>query len=584
MIPSVREARAMLGVSLFIMTRSARNRALARLRRLRQPRYWLGALAGLAYLYFAFFRVGGVRPPSDAGDAPPPEIVVALLSARPTIAACLVAVLVAVAWIVPLGAGLLEFSRAEVLFLAPAPVRRQWLLVHRLLRSQLGLLVAAAVPALLLGTGGAGPRLRFALALWIVLVTLRLYFTGVSLARPRLAHPEPRARSAARLPLLLSVGAVIGVADVVRGWIAEGPVGSLDEFVDRIGALGHPGTIGWLLAPFGLVVRPLFDDTIAGYGVSLVGSLALLGATLLWVLKSDKAIEQATDVVVERHDTRALTQTRERYRMRPAPWALAPRGSVEGVFVWKSAIEAVRSINPRVVFSFVFPFTTFVVLGTATAAFPNGLVQVIASAGLLTAGFTTGMGPQIVRSDLRRDLVHLDVIKTWPVAPSSLIRGATLWPTVSLTGVSWLGLVIAAMLSPRAFPEVSTPWTWALALSAMVATPALILAQLVLHNGAALLFPAWVSLGGHRPRGLDAIGQRLITLGGTWLGLGLLTVPGALLGAVVWYALAPWLGPAALAPAALAGALFMAIEVYGLTIALGPAFDRLDLTDMERAE
>ena len=30
------------------------------------------------------------------------------------------------------------------------------------------------------------------------------------------------------------------------------------------------------------------------------------------------------------------------------------------------------------------------------------------------------------------------------------------------------------------------------------------------------MFPAWVPLGKERPRGLDAMGQRLIMLGGTW--------------------------------------------------------------------
>ena len=61
--------------------------------------------------------------------------------------------------------------------------------------------------------------------------------------------------------------------------------------------------------------------------------------------------------------------------------------------------------------------------------------------------------------------------------------------------------------------------------------PALVFAQLTIHNGVALMFPAWVPLGNQRPRGLDAMGQRLIMLGGTWLLLVIMTLPGAIAGA-----------------------------------------------------
>ena len=48
-----------------------------------------------------------------------------------------------------------------------------------------------------------------------------------------------------------------------------------------------------------------------------------------------------------------------------------------------------------------------------------------------------------------------------------------------------------------------------------ILAPALVFAQLTIHNAVALMFPAWVPLGNQRPRGLDAMGQRLIMLGGT---------------------------------------------------------------------
>ena len=50
------------------------------------------------------------------------------------------------------------------------------------------------------------------------------------------------------------------------------------------------------------------------------------------------------------------------------------------------------------------------------------------------------------------------------------------------------------------------------------------------------MFPAWVPLGSQRPRGLDAMGQRLIMLAATWLLLVVMALPGAIAGGIVWFA------------------------------------------------
>jgi hypothetical protein len=111
-----------------------------------------------------------------------------------------------------------------------------------------------------------------------------------------------------------------------------------------------------------------------------------------------------------------------------------------------------------------------------------------------------------------------------------------------------------------------------------------VFAQLMVHNAVAILFPAWVPLGNQRPRGLDAMGQRLIMLGGTWLLLVLMALPGALAGAIVWFALGRFVGPAMLVPAAVVCAAIIGIEVLLATEMCGPMYERLDLTAVERAE
>src|SRR4029077_5154188 len=136
------------------------------------------------------------------------------------------------------------------------------------------------------------------------------------------------------------------------------------------------------------------------------------------------------------------------------------------------------------------------------------------------------------------------------VPPGAVIRGEILWPVLTLTVFVWLAVIVAAVLSPRAFPEVDLPWRLSMATAAAIVVPGLIAAQYVIHNGVALMFPAWVAFGGQRPRGLDAMGQRLILLGATLFALILMTLPGAIAGALIAFALIPWFGPICLVPAA----------------------------------
>ena len=80
------------------------------------------------------------------------------------------------------------------------------------------------------------------------------------------------------------------------------------------------------------------------------------------------------------------------------------------------------------------------------------------------------------------------------------------------------------------------------------------------------------------------MGQRLIMLGGTWLMLIVSALPGAIAGGVLWFVLQRLVGPAALVPAALVCSLMVAVEVLLATEALGPAYERLDVLAVERAE
>ena len=203
---------------------------------------------------------------------------------------------------------------------------------------------------------------------------------------------------------------------------------------------------------------------------------------------------------------------------------------------------------------------------------------------LVFAAFCALLGPQTVRSDLRGDLRHLDVLKTWPVKSAAVIRGEILWPTLSLTLCAWFALVCATVFSAAAFPALSLAWRLSLAAAAVVMAPALVAAQLTVHNAVAVLFPAWVSTGSQRPRGLDAMGQRLILFVGVILALVVMIGPGAIAGGLIGFAFYGLVGAVSLVPAGVVCLAIVAVEIGLVTEMLGAAYDRVDLSHVERGE
>jgi hypothetical protein len=146
--------------------------------------------------------------------------------------------------------------------------------------------------------------------------------------------------------------------------------------------------------------------------------------------------------------------------------------------------------------------------------------------------FAIVLAPQVLRIDMRQDLRHLDLLKTWPVKASAIVRGELIWPGVIITAAAWAMLAIATFLSATILTDVSAGLRIGGGAALAILAPAMVFSQLTIHNAVALVFPAWVPLGNQRPRGLDAMGQRLIMLGGTWLLLTISLLPGAIAGSV----------------------------------------------------
>jgi len=576
----------MVFATLYIMWCSAKNRTRQRLRRLREPRYLIGAIVGALYLVFALYGRTGSRRPRRG--APSPEareaqsVIASLAASAPSLGGLALLVAAAVSWAMPFGSGLLEFTPAETEFLFTAPVSRRHLLFYRLMRSQWAVFFGALVMSLAYPIASISARLRGLLAVWLILMTAHVFFTGVTLSRPQLRRGTENSRRLARLMLLAILAALGVVLASVGQHVLSQPVLNLRDAYRVVSTVVTTGAAHVVLLPFIALVRPLFAGGWGEFLVTIPGAILIYVGTIAWVLRADEAFGTITEELTE---AKAATDTRTRatYQARNVGWTLALSGRSETPFVWKSALQTFRVVDRRVLIR-IGAMIAWLTIVVALFGRARGLAQAIGLLATFGAIFATIIGPQVLRVDLRQDLQHLEVLKTWPVRPAAVVRGEMLWPAAVITTLVWVFSVVGIFLSAAAFSSSTLSQRIAGGLAGMILAPAIIFAQFTIHNTAALLFPAWVPLGMGRPRGVDAMGQRLFMLGATWLMLILVVAPGAIAGGILIFAFRRLVGWWVLVPAAAVCSVIVGTEVLMATEALGPAYERLDLSSIERGE
>ena len=173
----------MISALLYLQYHTFRNRLVSRFRRLKQPKYLIGAIVGGFYFYFYFFRylfhgIGG-RQPVNLAVSPEHRLLFESLGAL------VLFVIVLLAWFIPHERAALTFTEAEVAFLFPAPITRRTLIHFKLLRSQLGIFFSSLFLTLISRRFGGNVWIH-ALGWWLILSTLNLHFLGCSFARTML--------------------------------------------------------------------------------------------------------------------------------------------------------------------------------------------------------------------------------------------------------------------------------------------------------------------------------------------------------------------------------------------------------------
>ncbi|HLF13072.1 MAG TPA: putative ABC exporter domain-containing protein, partial [Gammaproteobacteria bacterium] len=173
----------------YLRVMSFKNAVISRVLRLKQPKYLIGAVVGVAYVFFVVF-------PRSRGNQTGGADVAALTDAFPierlpviaALGALVLMVIVALYWLLPRERAALAFSEAEIAFLFPAPIGRRTLIHYRWINAQLRILFTSLILTLVSSgwsfvPGDAWIRL---LGWWLLLSTVDLHGVGSSFAITRL--------------------------------------------------------------------------------------------------------------------------------------------------------------------------------------------------------------------------------------------------------------------------------------------------------------------------------------------------------------------------------------------------------------
>jgi ABC-2 type transport system permease protein len=562
----------MIRVFGYLAWRSACNRIARQARHLRSPRYLAALLLGLAYIWF---MVIAQRPGTPVAKMPDPRTL-ELIGAVALIG------VVAWGWIFGVERRVLAFTPAEVTFLFSGPVSRRGLIQFKLLHSQLLILFNALLWTLILSRErfGASAWLRV-IAIWVLLTTVSLHRLGASFVRTSLSeHGRFGARH--RIVSLTVLGVVLiafawSMADLMPAVLAargDDPRQMLAALQD---VAGRP-LLGALTYPFRAMIRPLVAHSAAEWVPALGPAVLLLVLHYVWVVRSDTAFEEAAaDVSLQRARAAAtgspsLAPPRVISR---TLLPLAPTGWPAGAILWKNLVAATRTRRVRNMAVGLVGAGTLVAILSFN---PEGTLAEIAGWLAATwAGIMILIGPQWVRNDLRGDLLKLDLLRSYPLRGWSVVIAEAAASTIILTVIQFSLLLIAflAFLGNQTMTPNLEQRTLIM-LVAMVYLPGINLLGLLIQNGAALLYPAWVRLGSGRPGGVEVLGQNLLMMVAFMALLAAaLAIPAALAGGG-FLLLQGRLGLWSAAPATVLFLGSVAVEAALVVQWLGGVFERTD--------
>ncbi|MBN1204614.1 MAG: ABC transporter permease [Myxococcaceae bacterium] len=559
----------------FLWWASLRNRVRRQLQRLRQPKYLVGLVVGGAYLYAIVLRRLSFQRATE--ELPPGARMVAELSLGGMLMLSLVS-----AWALGQDRPALTFSETEVQQLFAAPISRRGLLHYKLARGLFGAAVAAFFTTIFIGRVVSPHPVLFFLGATVALGTVNLHVTAASFVRTRLARlgwPGVALRWGVLLGLFAAFGLAVYVSILAHPLPEDtGQRGALEAWFS--GLLEQPALRVALWPGRALVALPMAGGA-GDFLQALPLALGLFVAHYVWVAALIVPFEEA---VVVRAEQVARKRGQRVARvghivMRKPFFRLGSLGRPEVALMWKNLIAARRLGGTEII----------LILGLLGLAAPVGAAffapeavpivrQTMAGIFLALAAMFTVFGPVSLRSDLRMDLPKLDMLRAMPLTGRQVVAAEVLALGL-LLGILEAGLLVLAIGLVAGAPGRWGIELWvAGGLGVLPVLPALSVGGVLVQNAAVVLFPAWLPANGERARGIEAMGQRLLTLAGALVVLMGGLIPAAIVAGLVGFALYGLLGLWALPFAGLTAAAGLAFEVALGLVALGRAFDRMDVS------
>lgn len=586
------------GALWYLYSRGWWNRLRLQVRRLKQPRYIVGAIAMLAYLgSLVFSESARSRVAADP----------TLLDVRQLLSIVGLSLALGAWWLAAPSDNALAFSAAEVYFLFPAPVKRRTLVQARLLSVQAVLLMQVLIWTLLLRRGGGElPAIFRGIGLWVLFTTVSLHRLGATLARthaPDVPRRKPVAKTIAVIFLAsLTLAALRAAPAALAMWRSFLDLTSYDtsRVIDRmlagrvaVQALLNDPIVHVLSWPIRAATAPAFAHGSSAWLLAMPGALLVLGLHYIWILRDPQPFEElaigssarfADRVARMRRGASLTTLKPSRFR-----WDLDLHGNPAVALMWKNVTAAIRTFRPR---SLILAITIILIIAVVTGRSGDGFD--IQRGGLRSAFVTTFISvfaaavltaPAWFRLDLRHDLAHLAFLKTAPLPAHTIIATEILTAAgITTMGMALLFAVPGFFLMRGVGGPLSGVQLAGTILAGTFALGGVNLLHVTLYNAVAVWLPAWVPLnqGGASTGGASVVGQVYITLIGILTTLSLLLLGPAAAAWGLWLLLIGTRVPMAAVGAIglSAGLVIVVLEWLGLARLLGAALERLEPSDI----
>jgi hypothetical protein len=556
----------------FITTRSFKNRVISRFRRLREPRYLVGFVAGLAYLWFMGLRRmvlthhGSIR----TGRFPINDFTIDIIAA-------IALVPIIIIWASPDSGGGLTFSEAEIQFLFAGPVSRRQILIYKVLRQQPQVLIGAV--AMSLFGFGAG---KF-IGLWLAFVTASTYFTVVPLARARL-----RLAGIGFFTRLAGVAAIFAALGATF-WHEMKPMlarGDLDVMIRAGRSPFDTPVLRTILFLPRIVAGAIAPATTLRLLVSSAGLIAMAVAFVVIAAQLNVSFEEASLAASARKQGQVDRVRSFRAGNRvlmpriPPPFRMPANPFPELALLWKNLIAALR-ISTGWLIAFGVVLTVLFVQAVVTKE--PILHATIGTIALGLALLFPLLASTFLTQDMRLDLPRIEILKSYPISGERLVAAEIAAPLLIMSIIEVLLLAGTALLLrlPSEIPKLQQIATAENIVVALLFAIPICAMQLLIRNAAAILFPGWAMRSQDDQRGFAVMGQRIVLLASNLIVLVATLLPATVIFGAA-FLLCQHFFPGSVAVLAIATAPAVALilgEVWLGVKFLGAQFEKIDVTN-----